>query len=68
VNALASGYGHIETMAKGIAAGAHTTAAIVDVVPATVPGEIAQSAYFWFDQTGLRRFASPAHVVLSTEA
>jgi hypothetical protein len=57
-------------MVAAIAAGAHATGAIVNVkrVPETVPGEIARSAYFWSDQTGPRRSASPAHAVLSTEA
>jgi NAD(P)H dehydrogenase (quinone) len=47
-----SAYGHIETMAEAIAAGAHATGAIVDVkrVPETVPEEIARSAHFRLDQ------------------
>ena len=48
-----SAYGHIETMAEAIAAGAHATGAIVDVkrVPATIPEEISRIAQFGLDQT-----------------
>jgi len=48
-----SSYGHIETMANAIAAGARSTGATVDVkrVPETAPLEIAKAAHFKLDQT-----------------
>lgn len=47
-----STYGHIETMAQAVAAGARAAGAQVDVkrVPETVPAEIAKSAHFKLDQ------------------
>ncbi len=47
-----STYGHIETMAQAVAAGARAAGAQVDVkrVPETVPAEIARSAHFKLDQ------------------
>jgi NAD(P)H dehydrogenase (quinone) len=48
-----SSYGHIETMANAIAAGARSTGATVDVkrVPETAPLEIAKAAHFKLEQT-----------------
>jgi NAD(P)H dehydrogenase (quinone) len=48
-----SSYGHIETMANAIAAGARSTGATVDVkrVPETAPLEIAKAAHFKLDQS-----------------
>jgi len=47
-----STYGHIETMASAIAAGARSAGAQVDIkrVPETVPLEIAQQSHFKLDQ------------------
>ena len=47
-----SSYGHIETLAEAIAAGARDAGAQVDVrrVPETVPEAIAKSAHFKLDQ------------------
>ncbi len=47
-----SSYGHIETMAQAIAAGASSAGAHVDIkrVPETVPLEIAQQSHFKLDQ------------------
>ena len=47
-----STYGHIETMAAAIAAGARSAGAQVDIkrVPETVPLEIAQQSHFKLDQ------------------
>jgi NAD(P)H dehydrogenase (quinone) len=47
-----SAYGHIETMAEAVAAGAREAGATVDVkrVPETVPEEIARNAHFKLDQ------------------
>ncbi len=47
-----SSYGHIETMANAVAAGARSAGAQVDVkrVPETVPLDVAQGAYFKLDQ------------------
>ena len=47
-----SSYGHIETMAQAIAAGARSAGAHVDIkrVPETVPLEIAQQSHFKLDQ------------------
>lgn len=47
-----STYGHIETMAQAVAAGARDAGATVDVkrVPETVPDDIAQAAHFKLDQ------------------
>lgn len=48
-----SSYGHIETMAHAVAAGARSTGAAVDVfrVPETVPLAVATSSYFKLDQS-----------------
>ena len=48
-----SAYGHLETMAEAIAAGARDAGAQVDIkrVPETVPEEIARSAHFKLDQS-----------------
>ena len=48
-----STYGHIETMAEAVAAGARSAGAQVDIkrVPETVPLEIAQKSHFKLDQT-----------------
>jgi NAD(P)H dehydrogenase (quinone) len=47
-----SSYGHIEKMAQGVAEGARSTGAIVDIkrVPETAPEDIARAAYFKLDQ------------------
>ncbi|WP_422011158.1 NAD(P)H:quinone oxidoreductase [Reyranella sp.] len=47
-----SSYGHIETMAEAIAAGAREAGAQVDIkrVPETVPEELAKAAHFKLDQ------------------
>jgi len=47
-----SSYGHIETMAQAVAAGARATGAQVDVkrVPETAPLEVAKAAHFKLDQ------------------
>lgn len=47
-----STYGHIETMANAVGAGAKSVGANVDVmrVPETVPAEVAKSAHFKLDQ------------------
>lgn len=47
-----SSYGHIETMAGAIAAGARSTGATVDLkrVPETAPLEVAKAAHFKLDQ------------------
>ncbi|WP_425067384.1 NAD(P)H:quinone oxidoreductase [Reyranella sp.] len=47
-----STYGHIETMAEAIAAGAREAGAQVDIkrVPETVPEELAKAAHFKLDQ------------------
>ncbi|WP_313809618.1 NAD(P)H:quinone oxidoreductase [Sphingobium sp.] len=47
-----SSYGHIETMAKAVAAGAAAAGAQVDIkrVPETAPLEVAQAAHFKLDQ------------------
>lgn len=48
-----SSYGHIETMAGAIAAGARSTGATVDIkrVPETAPLEVAKAAHFKLDQS-----------------
>ncbi len=47
-----STYGHIETMAEAVAAGAREAGATVDLkrVPETVPEEVARGGYFKLDQ------------------
>lgn len=47
-----SAYGHIETMAEAVAAGAREAGATVDIrrVPELVPEEIARNAHFKLDQ------------------
>jgi NAD(P)H dehydrogenase (quinone) len=47
-----SAYGHMETMAEAVAAGARETGATVDIkrVPETVPEEIARAHHFKLDQ------------------
>jgi NAD(P)H dehydrogenase (quinone) len=47
-----STYGHIETMAQAVAAGARETGAVVDVkrVPETVSEEVARKSHFKLDQ------------------
>jgi len=47
-----SSYGHIETMAQAVAAGAREAGAIVDIrrVPETAPLEVAKAAHFKLDQ------------------
>lgn len=47
-----SAYGHIETMAEAVAAGAREAGATVDIkrVPELVPDEIARKSYFKLDQ------------------
>lgn len=47
-----SSYGHIETMANAIAAGARSVGATVDVkrVPETAPSEVAKAAHYKLDQ------------------
>jgi NAD(P)H dehydrogenase (quinone) len=47
-----SSYGHIETMAEAIAAGAREAGAHVDIkrVPETVPADVAKAAHFKLDQ------------------
>ena len=47
-----SSYGHLETMAEAIAAGARDAGAQVDIkrVPETVPEEVARNAHFKLDQ------------------
>jgi NAD(P)H dehydrogenase (quinone) len=47
-----SSYGHIETMAQAVAAGARSTGATVDIkrVPEIVPEHIAKASYFKLDQ------------------
>jgi NAD(P)H dehydrogenase (quinone) len=47
-----SSYGHIETMAEAIAAGAREAGAHVDIkrVPETAPAEVAKAAHFKLDQ------------------
>jgi NAD(P)H dehydrogenase (quinone) len=47
-----SSYGHIETMAEAVAAGAREAGAHVDVkrVPETAPPEVAKAAHFKLDQ------------------
>ena len=47
-----SSYGHIETMAEAVAAGAREAGATVDVkrVPETAPEEVARGAHFKLDQ------------------
>jgi NAD(P)H dehydrogenase (quinone) len=48
-----SSYGHIETMANGIAEGARSAGATVDVkrVPETAPADVAKAAHFKLDQS-----------------
>lgn len=48
-----SSYGHVETLAGAVAAGARETGATVDVkrVPETAPPEVAEAAHFKLDQT-----------------
>lgn len=48
-----SSYGHIETMAGAVAAGARTAGGTVDIrrVPETVPDSVATAAHFKTDQT-----------------
>ena len=48
-----SSYGHIETMANAVAAGARSTGASVDIkrVPETAPLEAAKAAHFKLDQS-----------------
>jgi NAD(P)H dehydrogenase (quinone) len=48
-----SAYGHVETMAEAIAAGARDAGAHVDIkrVPETVPDDIARSAHFKLEQS-----------------
>ena len=47
-----SSYGHIETMANAVAAGARETGAAVDLkrVPELVPAEVARSSHYKLDQ------------------
>ncbi len=47
-----SSYGHIETMAQAVAAGAREAGATVDIkrVPETAPEEVARAAHFKLDQ------------------
>lgn len=47
-----SAYGHMETMAEAVAAGARETGATVDIkrVPETVPEEVARAHHFKLDQ------------------
>src|SRR5258708_10807763 len=47
-----SAYGHIETMANAVAAGAREAGATVDVkrVPELVPPEVAKASYYKLDQ------------------
>jgi len=47
-----SSYGHIETMAEAVAAGAREAGAQVDIkrVPETVPEAVARAAHFKLDQ------------------
>ena len=47
-----SSYGHIETMAEAVAAGARATGAAVDIkrVPELVPEEVARASHFKLDQ------------------
>jgi NAD(P)H dehydrogenase (quinone) len=47
-----SSYGHVETMAGGIAEGARSAGASVDIkrVPETAPAEMAKAAHFKLDQ------------------
>ncbi len=47
-----STYGHIETMAEAVAAGAREAGAVVDIkrVPETAPEEVAKAAHFKLDQ------------------
>lgn len=47
-----SSYGHIETMAEAIAAGARAEGAVVDIrrVPETVSDDVARAAHFKLDQ------------------
>jgi NAD(P)H dehydrogenase (quinone) len=48
-----SSYGHIETMANGVAEGARSAGATVDVkrVPETAPADVAKAAHFKLDQS-----------------
>ena len=48
-----SAYGHIETMAEAVAAGARETGASVDIrrVPELVPDEVARKSHFKLDQS-----------------
>ena len=47
-----SSYGHIETMANAVAAGAREAGAAVDIkrVPELVPAEVAKSSHYKLDQ------------------
>jgi NAD(P)H dehydrogenase (quinone) len=48
-----SSYGHIETMANGVAEGVRSAGATVDVkrVPETAPADVAKAAHFKLDQS-----------------
>ena len=50
-----SSYGHIETMAEAVAAGAQETGAVVDIrrVPELVPAAVAASSHYKQDQAAL---------------